>query len=409
MKMWIFNNYNMLPEHGQLNRAFYFGKYLTRAGHEPIVFVGSHPHNTNLQLITDGRKYKQSEECNFPWVLVKTCNYEGSILKRIYSMFQYYFNAKKASTQHEKPDAIIGSSAHPLAAVLAIRLSKKYRCKGIVEVRDLWPESLVAYGIAGPHNPAVLFLRRLEKWIYKKADALIFTMEGAYDYIIEQGWEKDIPRAKVHYINNGVDLEVFDYNKEHYQVDDLDLEDPDTFKVVYTGSIRRANNMGRLLDAAKEVVNPRVKFLVWGDGDELSMLKQRVIDENITNVVFKGKVEKKYVPYIVSCADLNFIHGDNSQLMRFGISMNKVFDYLASGKPVLMDFKARHNTVLEYSAGISCDTAEADVLAKAVIDFAEMESDKYEVLCKNAREAARVYDFANLTQKLIDVLNSVEA
>ena len=88
-------------------------------------------------------------------------------------------------------------------------------------------------GIAGPYNPAVLALRWLEKWIYKKADAVVFTMEGAYDYIKEQGWERDVPRSKVHYINNGVDLEAFRYNREHFQIDDPDLKNSDIFKVVY--------------------------------------------------------------------------------------------------------------------------------------------------------------------------------
>ena len=108
-------------------------------------------------------------------------------------------------------------------------------------------------------NPLIKLLYRGEKWIYKKADALVFTMEGAYDYIVKQGWEKEIPRSKVHYINNGVDLEQFDYNKEHFRVEDPDLNDPNIFKVVYTGSIRRVNNLGLLLDAAKCVKDPRVK------------------------------------------------------------------------------------------------------------------------------------------------------
>ena len=76
-------------------------------------------------------------------------------------------------------------------------------------------------------------------------------MEGAYDYIVEQGWENEIPRSKVYHINNGVDLEQFDYNTEHFRVDDPDLDDPNTFKVVYTGSIRKANGLGILVDAAK--------------------------------------------------------------------------------------------------------------------------------------------------------------
>ena len=79
-------------------------------------------------------------------------------------------------------------------------------------------------------------------------------MEGAYDYIVEQGWENEIPRSKVYHINNGVDLEQFDYNTEHFRVDDPDLDDPNTFKVVYTGSIRKANGLGILVELQKLIL-----------------------------------------------------------------------------------------------------------------------------------------------------------
>ena len=273
-------------------------------------------------------------------------------------------------------------------------------------MRDLWPESIVAYGIAGPHNPAVVALRRLEKWIYKKADAVIFTMEGAYDYIVEQGWEKEIPRSKVHYINNGVDLEAFRYNREHYQVDDPDLSSPEQFNVVYTGSIRKVNNLGLLLDAAKEVKDPRVKFLIWGDGDERPMLEQRVRDEGISNVVFKGSVEKKYVPSIVSQADVNLIHGGDQgkDLFRFGISPNKMFDCFAAQRPVIMDLPSKYNPVAQFNAGLC--VASAQDLPNAIGQIQALSKQDYETMCANCRRAAERFDFRNLTQELMDIMES---
>lgn len=411
MNIWIFNNYNMLPEQGGLNRHYYFAKCFAEMGHQVTVFVGSHPHNTNLQMIEDGAAWKTAFETPFRWVYVHTANYAGSRVKRVLSMLEYYRNGKRAAyalyRQGERPDAILGSSAHPLAAVLAIRMAKRFRCKSIAEVRDLWPESIVAYGIVGPHNPAVIALRWLEKWIYKKADAVVFTMEGAYDYIVEQGWEKEIPRAKVHYINNGVDLEQFDYNKEHFCVEDPDLDDPDTFKVVYTGSIRRVNNLGLLLDAAKCVKNPNIRFLIWGDGDERAALEQRVRDEHIGNVVFKGKVEKKYIPSIVSRADLNFAHNDPSPLFRFGISFNKLFDYLAAGKPVLCDFPCPYNPAVTYGAGIEATDTQPQQIAKAIDALVTSAEQEWQSYCANARRAAEDYDFKRLTDKLIAVIESI--
>lgn len=407
MKIWLINNYNMLPEHGQLTRNYSFGVQLKKLEYEPVVFVGSHPHNTKLQLINSTDKYQIYQEKPFPWVLIKTRNYEGSKISRVLSMFEFYRNMKIAAKHFKKPDAIIGSSAHPLAALLAIQLGKKFGCNKIIEIRDLWPESIVAYGILARNNPIVLAMRRFEKWLYVHADAIIFTFEGGYDYIKEQGWQNDIPRFKVHYINNGIDLAQFDYNKEHFVVKDDDLENKDLFKVIYTGSIRRVNNLGKLLDVAKLVKNPNIKFLIWGDGDALPKLKERIKNENIKNVVFKGRVEKKYIPFITSKASLNFAHNNNSPLFRFGISFNKIFDYLASGKPILCDFYAKYNPVLSFGAGVSVDSGDVKDIANMVDEIANTSEKKLAVYGQNARNGAQEYDFNNLTKELISVIKHV--
>ena len=405
MKVWMFNEYGALPSQSTITRQYFFARQLQKMGHEPVIFVGSHPHNTKLQMIEGKERYRQEPSESFPWIYVKTYNYEGSKIKRILSMFQYCHNAKKAAAamvrKHGRPDAIIGSSAHPLAAVLAIRLGKKYQCRAITEVRDLWPESIVAYGIAGPKSPAVVALRWLEKWIYKKSDAVVFTMEGAYDYIVEQGWEKQIPRSKVHYVNNGVDLELFHYNRDHYQIKDEDLQNPDLFKVVYTGSIRKVNDLGLLLDIAKLIHDPRIRFLIWGDGNEREFLQRRVLEENISNVIFKGRVDKKYIPYIISEANVNLIHGGNKgeALFRFGISPNKMFDCFAAGKPILMDIPAKYNPVEQFEAGLCVNCTEA--LAQGILQIQQMDKQEYDKLCHNIQQAAKQFDFRLLTEKLL--------
>lgn len=408
MKFWLINNYNMLPEHGQFARTYNFGKQMKHMGHEPVAFVGSHPHNTDLQLIEGPGKYRLYQEEPFPWILVKTLKYGRSRKKQVLTMFQFYLNGKRAAKyaaeRYGKPDAVLGSSAHPLAALLAVRLAKKYGCRSVVEIRDLWPESIVAYGIAGPRNPAVIALRRLEKWLYEKADAVVFTFEGCYDYIVEQGWEKDVPRSKIHYINNGVDLEAFRYNLEHFQVDDPDLDDPDTVKVVYTGSIRRINNLGLILDAAKEITDPRIKFLIWGAGDEEPVLRWRVEQEHIENVVFKGRVEKKYVPSVISRADVNLVHWEMSDILRFGESYNKLFEYLAAGRPIFSTVRPRYSIVEKYRCGADTGGFTPKELAAGIQRLASLPSEELTQMGRNAQEAAKEFDFENLTRKLIEVM-----
>ena len=362
-KIWILNHYANGTLFDRGGRHYWFAKYLKQMGYEPTVFCCNAKHNSQAELFFDDDSLwheHRAEEIDVSYVFVKGRPYIGNGKQRILNMLDFYRNVKKAAKEYARkygrPDLIYASSVHPFTLVAGIQLAKHFVIKCICEIRDLWPESLVTYGIVGANNPIVLFLRWLEKWIYKKADAIVFTMEGAYDYIIKQGWEKDVPRSKVYFINNGVDLEEFEYNKEHYQIEDQDLQDLNAFKVVYTGSIRKVNNLGTLLDAAKLVKNTKVKFLIWGDGDELPALKQRIINEKIQNVIFKGRVEKKYIPYIVSCANLNIAHYFNSPILKYGISFNKLFDYFAAGKPVLCDFVSSYNPAVMMKAGVDIKT-----------------------------------------------------
>lgn len=409
MDIWLINHYAVPPQYYPLARQTNFAKYLMKEGHTVTIFAASTVHNTtpSKNLITDGSPWKEEVLDGVHYVYIKCRDYQGNGLTRIYNMCEFAWKLPGVCKHFKRPDAIVATSMPPMSCAMGIHLARKYRCKGIAEIADLWPESIVAYDIAGPKNPAVVALRHLEKWIYKKADAVVFTMEGAYDYIVEQGWEQEIPRSKVHYINNGVDLEQFHDNREHYQVDDADLRDPAFFKVVYTGAIRRVNNLGLLLDAAKQVTDPRVKFLIWGDGDERSRLEQRVRDEGIGNVVFKGKVEKKYIPFIVSQADLMILHYSDSAVIKYGASMNKMFDYMAAEKPVLCDFSCPYNPVLVCKAGETVENPTAQTVAQAVERFVDMSPETYQGYCQGARRGAEQYDFRALTKKLMEIMEKV--
>lgn len=404
MDIWLINHYAVPPQYYPLARQTYFAKYLMEMGHTVTIFAASTVHNSDKNLITDGSRWREETVDGVHYVYIKCLDYQGSGLRRIYNICEFAWKLPGVCKKFPRPDAIVATSMPPTSCAVGIHLARKYGCRGVAEIADLWPESIIAYGIAGPHNPAVIALRWLEKWIYKKAGAVVFTMEGGYDYIVEQSWEKEIPRSKVFHINNGVDLKTFQYNREHFLINDPDLDDPETFKVVYTGSIRKVNNLGLLLDSAKEVTNPRIRFLIWGDGDERPALEQRVADEHITNVVFKGKVEKKYVPYVVSHADLNIAHNTPSPLFRFGISFNKLFDYLAAGKPVFSDFPCPYNPAVQHGAGTALEQPTPKAIARAVQQFCALPPTEYAAYQQNAESAAEEYDFANLTRKLVDVI-----
>ena len=405
MKIWLINHYAVPPQYYPLARPSLFAKNLIKMGHDVTIIAASTVHNSDKNLIDGKEKIKRETVDGIPYVYIKCSDYAGNGLKRVINILEYAFKLPGVCKTLEKPDAIVATSFDPISCYQGIKIANKYGVTGVAEIADLWPETLVEYGGLSRKNPIVVILKSIEKKIYMKADSIVFTVGGGYDSIIEQGWQRIIPKEKAAYINNGIDLELFDYNKENFKISDIDLENENIFKVIYTGSIRKVNNLGEILDVAKITTDPRVRFLIWGDGDELLMLKQRLKNEKITNVVFKGRVEKKYIPYITSKADLNYAHNTASSLFRFGLSFNKIFDYLAAGKPILCDFPSNYNPVIERKAGVAVESAVPKDIASQIDRFASMNKEDYDQYCEAARATTKEYDFSVLTEKLISIIN----
>ena len=414
-KIWIMNHYATGMYYSQGGRHYWFAENLLKQGYEPTVFCANTKHNSKGVIDTEGAKYLIKETKGIPFVFVKTSPYRGNGLNRVKNMLGFFINlliiAKGYAKANGKPDVILASSVHPLTLVAGIKIAKKFGIPCICEVRDLWPETLVAYGAIKRKSILARILYKGEKWIYKKANKLIFTMEGGKDYIIEKGWDKasggPIDISKVYHINNGVDLEVFDYNKEHYQIDDADLLDKETFKVIYAGSIRLVNKVDLLLDTAmilKERGENKIRFLIWGSGSELETLKKRAVEEGLDNVCFKGFIDKKYIPFITSQGQLNIVLGKSNPLYKYGGSLNKMFDYFASGKPTLFTFRLGYSLIEKYEAGMELDTNDPIKIADAILHFNELPENQYNIYLINARKAALDYDFKALTEKLITVL-----
>lgn len=407
-KIWILNHYATDTFLNQGGRHYYFATNLVKKGYSVTIFCANTIHNSDKEIDLEGKMYKIEYLDGIKYVFIKSRKYNGNGKARIFNIFDYYKHVKKITKKFEKPDVIIGSSVHPWACKAAILLSKKYKCKNIVEIRDLWPLSIVEYSGVSNSNPLIKYLYHFEKKIYKRANALVFTMEGGKQYIIDKKWDKKIDLNKVYHINNGVDLELFEYNKNNFIVDDEDLNNPDTFKIVYTGSIRQADGLNVLIEACKLCKNDNIQFIIYGDGDERENLIEKCKEYNITNVKFKGRVDKKYVPNICSKANVNFMNlKPTPTILKYGVSLNKLFDYLAAGKLILSTFKCGFNYLDKYNCGITTENQEAETIKDAILQVYNMDKEEYNQMCENAKNAAKDYDFKVLTDKLIDIIENV--
>ena len=416
-RFWIFNHYATTPLTGPLLRHYYFAEYLKERNIETTVFAANELHQTGGCVDTHGKPYLRTEEEGVPFVFVKTSKYEGNGISRVKNMVSFFLGLLKISKgyakQYGKPDVIMGSSAHPLTSIAGILIARRFRVPAIVEVRDLWPEAIFSFGKVKMNSLVGRLLSAGEKWMYVHADAIVFTKEGDVDHIKEMGWDKDhggkIDLAKCHYINNGVNLKDYYASIEKDILKDPDLED-DSFKVVYTGTVRPVNNVGNLLDTAKLLKDKKdIKFLIFGGGSELEKLEKRVQDEHIDNVIFKGFVEKKYIPYILSRSSVNVLNYSQANYnWSRGNSSNKLFEYMASGKPIISTVKMGYCILDKYQCGLSLEECTAKALAEQILKIHDMPEEAYAQMAENAKNGAKDFDFPVLTRKLYQVIKSVE-
>ena len=213
------------------------------------------------------------------------------------------------------------------------------------------------------------------------------------------------------YINNGVDLERFEYDKKNNIIEDEELDRKDTFKVVYTGSVRRVNCVWMLVEAAKKLHEDGIEdvsFIIYGDGTEKEELILECEKHGLNNVHFRSRVEKKYVASILERADLNIFVGEPDSLNQYGLSLNKLFDYMASGKPILSNIKANYDNILKYNCGVVVEDDSITPIYEGILKIKALSQDEYKTYCENAKTAARDFDFEKLTSKLYEIMKEVK-
>jgi glycosyltransferase involved in cell wall biosynthesis len=414
--IWVFHHYATPPTMNGLTRPYSFAVNMNDEGYNTSVFTASYLHYSDENLINDNTPYIVESHSDISFVFVNTPSSAKNSIARVKNMLTYVYRLFNVTNDYSKkngnPDIIIASSPHLLTMIAGILIAKKLNVPCICEIRDLWPEEIFTVGKAKEKSILGKVLIAAEHWIYKKANALIFTKEGDTDYLKERGWLTeqggDIDIEKCHYINNGVDITSFNQQNIDSSLDDDDLLS-DKFKVVYTGTIRPINNVGNILDAAKLLKHHKnIQFLIYGDGNQLGMLRERIANEDISNVKMKGYVNKKYMPYILSKSSINILNYSQSMYnWSRGNSSNKLFEYMASGKPIISTVKMGYCPLNKYKCGLSLEKDTPQNLAETIMEIYSLPKEEYNEMSINAKNGANDFDYKVLTRKLISVIDNL--
>lgn len=406
--IWIVNPQAGSPGKADNPRYLKFAKHFMDAGYEVITFNSSQREKIE---IPDNR-FLEKDYNGYKFVHIYAPNFKGNGVKRMLSLFKFARNLKRFSQNFPKPDVIL-QNIHPPFDYPVVKLAKKLKCKYIAEAWDLWPEDFVTFGLVKPNSIPIKIAYSIEKKYYYAADEIVFTIVGAFDYLRRQGWMKEnggkIDPAHLHYINNGIDLEQFDKDRDAHPRTDADLNDPDIKKIIYLGSISKANNVKTLIDAAAHMKNmPQYRFFIYGNGTYRPELEQYVKDNHIDNVVFKEtRIPFEECAWVVSQATVNVMNYDK-RFGKWGVSSGKMFQYLAAGKPIIcnIDFKY-DNVIKDNNLGASQSFETPESFVELIRQLAEQPKEDYDAMCERVRDVAKRFDYKVLATQELEVIKSV--
>jgi len=359
VKIWFIHQYAVSPGTPGGTRHFSTARWLVRQGHEVRIVAASFHYSLQEEprtFSTEGRQRETVDGVVFEWV--QTHAYRGNSIGRILNLLSYAWQALRTrpATGEAGPDVVLGSSPQPFAALAGRLLAHRHRARFVYEVRDLWPRTLLDLGRASRWNPAVLGFGWIERHCLRHADQVVTLLAGSVEYLVSQGANRD----RVTWIPNGVDLGMAGAMRPAVPRQDCVF--------LYAGAIGMANGLDALLEAAALLQEraPRIRVEIMGQGPERPRLEGRARELGLTNVGFRAPVPKLRVHDALAEADAFVMILTDSPVFRHGISPNKLFDYLAAGRPVLFAVNTPMNAVEEAGAGITADPSCPASLAAAM-------------------------------------------
>ncbi len=373
MNIWIINHHALTPDMSGGTRHYDFAKELISRGCKVTIVSSSIHYSTYKELKEyEDKDYLIEDIDGINWIWIKNPSYKGNGINRVKNMLSFMRNTTRIipTLKLEKPKIIIGSSVHLFAVYAAYRLSRKYKVPFIMEVRDLWPQTFIDMGISKWH-PFILLLGYLEKFLYKKADKIITLLPKANLYIEKLGVEK----AKIVWISNGANVMTKEYKN---------MLDSERFNVLYSGSVGLANDLGILVEVASLLQNNNdIHFTIIGNGAMKEELMTKTKANNLANITFLDPVPKGDIYDYLFSANLLYVGLKNLPLYRYGMSMNKIFDYMSVAKPILFVSDIDENIVDIAKCGFVEKSSNIKQIAKSIELISQMPSFELEKLGKN--------------------------
>lgn len=380
--IWYVSKYVSPPSDASAGgRGYILMRELAKLGHDCVIVTSDSNHLANVPVLSATYGFQKVDGLTLCWV--KTLRYSSAkSLRRILSWLHFewrlfWFPKKRVAP----PDAVIASSLSLLTVLNGFWLKKRYGCRLVFEIRDIWPLTVTEEGGFSRRHPLVKGLAFIEWLGYKYADEIVGTMPNLQEHVRHVlGYDR-----KTWCIPMGIDpdaladqLEVPQDYKDNY----LRKE---KFTVAHVGSIGISNALDVFLKCAESLLDhENIHFLLVGDGDLKAEYQNRY--GHLPNLTFAPKIPKRMVQSLLRECDLLYFSVHASEVWRYGQSLNKVVDYMLSGRPVLASYTGFPSMINEADCGEYVPAGDGDALKKAIIDYSEMSAEQLKEIGDRGRD-----------------------
>jgi glycosyltransferase involved in cell wall biosynthesis len=406
MRILLINHYAGGPEYGMEHRPWYLADAWLRMGHEVLIVAAEYAH-TRIHQPPKEVIGKITDISGAPALFLSTPRYSGNGAGRVINMLSFMKGLYRRSSQLSKkfqPDVVIASSTYPPDIWPAHRIARKSKAKLVWEVHDLWPLSPMELGGYSKRHPFMMWLQRAENFACKKAQKVVSLLPCTTNHLVSHGMEK----TKFAWVPNGIAVKEWDTSPappEPHNTLIEDLKKRGMTILGYTGALGVANAMDPLIKAAELCKKMKVAFVITGHGPEKENLMQQSAEKGLTNVHFCDPVPKKQLPALLSLMDVLYVGFHKNPLYRFGVSPNKIYDYMMSGKPIIQAIEAGNNPVKEAGCGIAIRANDPQAIAEAIQQMvAAAEPERIRMGEAGKAFVLQHHEFDVLAQRFLDAI-----
>jgi glycosyltransferase involved in cell wall biosynthesis len=408
LNILLINHYAGSPLHGMEYRPYYLAREWVRMGHRVQIMAcaQSHVRARQPQLAGRSRLDEVIDGIQYTWFAGPP--YAGNGLERVRNIASFIYPLYREGRQIARsfrPEVVIASSTYPLDIWPAHRIARLSNARLVFEVHDLWPLSPIEIGGMSRRHPFIMLVQAAENYAYRHADVVVSMLPKVREHMESRG----MAPHKLHIVPNGFAPEEWESKDPmacaHITDTILSEKSSGKFVVGYAGSHGNPNSLDALLDAAKRLSGDGVAFVLVGDGHEKARLRQRVAREKIANVLMFDPVPKNQIPVLLRHFDAAYLGAPRSPLYRFGVSPNKMLDYMMAGVPVINAIEAGNDPVAEAGCGLSVASEDSMAIAASVSSLANISAEARGLMgARGRRHAEQHYAYPRLAKIFLHVI-----